>query len=59
MNWEGRGRYRQRLRHVAIVTNVSDLNAPDALYAEVSQRFGRIRVLYADAGGQQSCSIRR
>lgn len=35
---------------VAIVTDVSDLNALDALYAEVGTRFGRIDVLFANAG---------
>ncbi len=35
---------------VAIVADVSDLDALDALYAEVGTRFGRIDVLFANAG---------
>jgi NAD(P)-dependent dehydrogenase (short-subunit alcohol dehydrogenase family) len=35
---------------VAIVADVSDLAALDALYAEVGARFGRIDVLFANAG---------
>ncbi|RYF41467.1 MAG: SDR family NAD(P)-dependent oxidoreductase, partial [Comamonadaceae bacterium] len=35
---------------VAIVADVSDLDALDALYAEVGKRFGRIDVLFANAG---------
>ena len=36
---------------VAIVADVSDLDALDALYAEVGKRFGRIDVIFANAGG--------
>ncbi|MCX9150187.1 SDR family oxidoreductase [Pseudomonas sp. TB1-B1] len=35
---------------VAIVADVSDLAALDALYAEVGSRFGKIDVLFANAG---------
>jgi len=35
---------------VAIVADVSDLDALDALYAEVGKRFGRIDVIFANAG---------
>ncbi|WLA87342.1 SDR family oxidoreductase [Bradyrhizobium elkanii] len=35
---------------VAIVADVSDLDALDALYAEVGKRFGRIDVVFANAG---------
>lgn len=35
---------------VAIVADVSDLSALDALYAEVGKRFGRIDVIFANAG---------
>lgn len=35
---------------VAIVADVSDLDALDALYAEVGTRFGRIDVVFANAG---------
>ncbi|MDJ0278053.1 SDR family oxidoreductase [Sphingomonas sp. 2R-10] len=35
---------------VAIVADVSDLAALDALYAEVGERFGRIDVIFANAG---------
>ncbi|MBE8717863.1 SDR family oxidoreductase [Cellvibrio polysaccharolyticus] len=35
---------------VPIVTDVSDLDALDALYTEVGARFGRIDVLFANAG---------
>lgn len=35
---------------VAIVADVSDLEALDALYAEVGTRLGRIDVLFANAG---------
>lgn len=37
-------------RAVAIVADVSDLAALDALYAEVGKRFGRVDVLFANAG---------
>ena len=35
---------------VAIVADVSDLDALDTLYAEVGKRFGRIDVIFANAG---------
>jgi NAD(P)-dependent dehydrogenase (short-subunit alcohol dehydrogenase family) len=35
---------------VAVVADVSDLAALDALYAEVGKRFGKIDVLFANAG---------
>jgi len=35
---------------VPIVADVSDLEALDALYAEVGERFGRIDVIFANAG---------
>ena len=35
---------------VAIVADVSNLDALDALYAEVGKRFGRIDVMFANAG---------
>ena len=37
-------------RAVAIVADVTDLDALDALYAEVGKRFGRIDVIFANAG---------
>jgi len=37
-------------RAVAIAADVADLSALDALYAEIGQRFGRIDVIFANAG---------